>query len=174
MGKTEIPDKAILAFHAIKVFSMYLLIPAGGITFLPDELLSTMRLLEIKNSFGLWISLIFLVSLSIVVIDIFKYFISIVKNKIISKRQYNNYINSLLILTQTEKEIIKTLFYEDRANLPLNDGSVNKLERLNIIMRSNVGTYFFNFSYTLQPWVLSYLRQHPEYFNLEISEEKLI
>ena len=168
MGKIEIPEKIIMVFHSIKVFSMYLLIPAGGITFLSDEMLSKMHLLEIKNSFGLWISIIFLVSLSIIIIDIIKYFVLMIKTKIISKREYNNYINSLFALTNTEKEIIKTLFYEDRANLPLNDGSVNKLERLNIIMRSNVGTYLFKFSYTLQPWVLSYLRQHPEYFNLEI------
>jgi hypothetical protein len=159
-------EKWATALNTIKSFAKYLIIPAGAITFLPDQWLSYIRLLEIKNIHGSWIAVLFFFCLSIIVIDFISIKITETKEKKMAKRQIEGYIQSLLSLTNSEKSIINEIYLNDIGNYSLKDALVNKLERLNIVMRPNVGSgYELNMSYTLQPWVLDYLRRNPNYFN---------
>lgn len=120
-----------------------------------------MRMLALKNSYGVWIALTFFVCLSIVVIDIFQ-------SEILSRYQSHNGIKnlekSLLNLNSTEKTFLKNIFDNDSYTFPFNNASVDKLEQLAVITRPAMSVEYDNFSYTLQPWAYSYLQKHPEYF----------
>lgn len=66
----DLPATVTTAIEALRKFAKYLVIPTGVTTFFSDELLQHMRLLSIKNSsIGTWVSIIFGVSISIVIID---------------------------------------------------------------------------------------------------------
>ncbi len=66
----DLPATVTTAIEALRKFAKYLVIPTGVTTFFSDKWLQHMRLLSIKNSsVGTWISVIFWVSVSIVIID---------------------------------------------------------------------------------------------------------
>ncbi|SJZ87690.1 hypothetical protein SAMN02745116_01691 [Pilibacter termitis] len=77
----DVPSTVTIAIESIRRFSKYLVIPTAVTTFLPDNWLAHMRLLSIKGSpIGIWISVIFWVSLSIVVIDLLQRVIEMISS----------------------------------------------------------------------------------------------
>ena len=165
MDITKALETVTIALNCIKGFAKYLLIPSGAITFLPEKWLSYMRLLDFKNSLGSWIAGVFFLSLSIVVINFISRIAAQIKTILRHKRERQNLERLLFTLTFTEKRILKELFDNDSACFSINDASVNKLERLHLIMRPNIGLEFTYFSYTLQPCAYEYFCKHPEFFN---------
>jgi hypothetical protein len=153
----KIINTILTAVTIIKGFAKYLLIPAGFVLFCPDKYLEQYRLLlEIRNSFGSWIMIIFLVSVSVIIVDTF----SKMGNKI--TELYRSYEQIKILdkimyrMTKTEKNIILEIFKNDKASLPLNDALVTKLNAQKVIERPFVGISgtLMNFSYCLQPWVI--------------------
>lgn len=70
-------------------------------------------------------------------------------------------------LNPTEKEILKYYIQNQTRsqNLPIQNGTVNALEREKIILRgSSLGT-MHGFDYIMQPWAWEYLNKHPELLN---------
>jgi hypothetical protein len=72
MDKTKIPEAVTIALIAIKGFSKYLIIPTAAVMFSPDAWLQYMRLLELKNHYGLWIAGIFWISFAIFMVIVSK------------------------------------------------------------------------------------------------------
>ena len=67
-------------------------------------------------------------------------------------------------LAPREKEILGNYIHNQNRsqNLPIQDGTVNALQKERIIIRgSSVGS-MHGFDYIIQPWVWEYLRKHPE------------
>ena len=153
MDQTKILELVALALNTIKPFAKYLIIPAGVVTFFPDNWLSYIRLIGLKNMLGAWIAGVFFVSLSIIAIDFLK-----------KRREYKNLCKRLLNLNNSEKSIVKNLFDNDSSQLNMLCASVSKLEKLDIIFKPPIWDGGAMASYTLQPWALEYLRKNPEYF----------
>lgn len=172
MDSIKIPESITLAINAVKGFAKYLLIPTAAIIFLPDHWLEYIKLLELKNTIGLWIALVFLLSLSIIVVDVILMIIKVITDKRNVKKSKINRESTLLSLTATEKYLVKKLFDEDSAEFPFNDASVNKLERLAVVIRPTTSTgTFANFSYTLQTWVRNYINENPDFLMEDIHDE---
>ena len=163
MNKSKLAE-AISILNTIKSFAKYLLIPTGAITFMPDIWLNKMKLFDLKNLLGSYIAGVFLLSLSIVFIDLLLKIVTGLSLKAKAKNIMKNHEESLNLLSHNEKNIIFEIYKNDNASLPLNNASVFKLERLGMIARPNVGERWLNFSYTLQPWLLEYLNKNPDYF----------
>lgn len=70
---SDVPSNIATVLEAIVKFSKYLIIPTAVTTFSPDSWLQHMNLLLIKNSsFGIWISVLFWISSSVVIVDSFQ------------------------------------------------------------------------------------------------------
>jgi len=170
MDKTKIPEAVTTALNTIKSFAKYLIVPAGVVTFAPDNWLEYIRLLDLKNLWGSWIAVTFFLSVSIIITD---FITGKVKSNAAKKKAYQEKLNlekRLLNLTITERAILKEIYTYDSAILPLGDASVNKLECLSIITRPSVSVGLTNFSYALQPWVQDYLSNNSEYFKEDTND----
>jgi len=160
LDKLRIPESVITAISIIKSFAKYLIIPTGVITFFPDDWLNFIRLLGLKNSTGSWIAGLFLLSMSIVVID----FTIAINKKVRAKKAKKNMEKSLHRLSNAEKSILFQIFKDDFVTLPADNAVVDKLERLFMITKPNISVEYMNFSYTLQPWVHEYISNNPDFF----------
>jgi len=148
----------------IKNFSKYLIIPTSIFLFCPEKYLEQFNILGIKNELGSWISIVFIISISIIIVDLFGSVYNKIKSNQYVKLQYKNFDKIMETLNNTEKSIVYEIYINDSASFPINDASVNKLYSLKVIARPSVGLYFLKFSYCLQPWVVEWLENHPNYF----------
>ena len=158
-------EKILLVINGVKNFAKYLVVPTGVITFFPDKWLTYVRLLEIKNSIGMWISSLFFITLSVVIIDGISKLVSFVREKTKITKIKKSQERLMLDLNNSEKKIIKKIFEEDNANFNLSNASICKLEHFNIIFRSEISTRLMAFSFSLQPWVADYLKKNPGYLD---------
>ncbi|GHV14256.1 hypothetical protein FACS1894219_10120 [Clostridia bacterium] len=147
----EMPTAVTTAIAAIKGFAKYLIIPTGAIMFAPDDLLTRFRLLEIKNSFGQWVAILFWVSVSIVLVDLFSWIIRIIEKKIETKRLVKNLEKSFDTLNDEELEIIALIYRNDSYSFNFNDAPISYFTSLKIITSPSASKRFTAFSYTLQP-----------------------
>jgi hypothetical protein len=149
------------AISAIKGFAKYLLIPTGAIMFAPDEWLIHFRLIIIKDNYGVWVAMLFWVSISIIVIDWIELLFSKIVKKHKQKQAMKTREESLEILNPEEWDIIYRINRYDSYEFDFKRASVAKLTAQNIITRPSTGT-IFGFSYTLQPWVRTFLEKNPQ------------
>ncbi|HBI56153.1 MAG TPA: hypothetical protein DDY38_04930, partial [Firmicutes bacterium] len=70
LGGGNVSEKIMLVISGAKSFAKYLIIPSGIITFLTDDWLDYIRLLDVKKLYGEWITSIFLISISILIVDL--------------------------------------------------------------------------------------------------------
>lgn len=157
----KVPTAVTTAIVAIKGFAKYLIIPTGAIMFAPDDWLLRFRLLNVKNSLGVWVAILFWISASITIIDrleiLMKRFADMYK-----KKQFKKALEqSLEDLNLEEWDIIYRIYRNNSYEFDFKQASVAKLTGQNIILRPSTGT-IFGFSYTLQPWVRTYLKKNPE------------
>jgi hypothetical protein len=152
------------AITAIKSLAKYLLIPSGVIMILPDDWLLRFRLLDVKNTAGMWVSIVFWICLSIVAIDSLSKLYKFFNTKRIAKKTLKSLEKGFETLNPSERVILYLIFTNDSYEFDIKNASVRKLEALKYITRPSVGT-IFGFSYTLQPWVNDYLHSHTDYFN---------
>lgn len=160
--------------EAIQGFAKYLLIPTAVTTFLPDNWLEHMGLLTIKEStIGIWISVIFWMSLSIVVID----FLKKVKKRIdLSqklKQQKKSFAKIMMGLTDSEKDIVYKIFIYDTYNFdPIGDAAITKLISLKVVYHSKGGRVHSGISFGLQPQAREFLIENPDYLEEYASSKR--
>lgn len=170
----DIPVTVTTAIEALRKFAKYLVIPTGVTTFFSDEWLQHMRLLSIKNSsVGTWVSVVFWISISIVIID----WLHIGSKKF--KSMYNKwkyrkeFAKNMDTLTDTEKDIVYKIFRNDTYNFDgIRDAAVKKLNSQGIISSGEYGDPVSGFSYVLQPIARDFLIKKTEYFDEYIKEMK--
>lgn len=162
------------AIEALRKFAKYLVIPTGITTFFSDKWLQHMRLLSIKNSsVGTWISVIFWVSVSIVIID----WLHIGSGKLMTI--YNKwkvrkkFAETMYTLTDTEKDIVYKIFRNDIYNFDgVGNAAIKKLESLGIIFHADLGRVHSGFSFGLQPLATNFLKDNPDYLEDYVEERK--
>lgn len=170
----DIPASITTALEAIVKFSKYLVIPTAVTTFLPDPWLQHMSLLSIKNSsFGMWISVVFWICISVVIIDLLQKLITILASFYNSKRLKKYLAKKMEDLTDTEKDIVYKIFVHDKYKFNvLGDAAVTKLKNQGIIFHSEVGDILTGFSCGLQPIVREYLIENPNYLKNHVKLRK--
>jgi len=144
----DLPATVTTGIEALRKFAKYLVIPTGVTTFFSDEWLQHMRLLSIKNSsVGTWVSIIFWVSISIVIID----WLHIGSGKLMAI--YNKwkvrkkFAENMDTLTDTEKDIVYKIFRNDTYNFdPVGSAAVKnyRFKELFFIPILEVCTRFFH------------------------------
>ena len=151
----------------LKIFAAIAL-GTGLILFLPESISEKLYLIELRESFGFVIGLIFVISVSIVGISLIICLVKLISDRVLyakSKRISEQYINNL---NDYQKSIVCFLYDEPShtGGLPWNDGAVRLLEQNFLII--HVGNHHltssFNpdFPYMLQPWAVDYLSKHIE------------
>lgn len=67
-------------------------------------------------------------------------------------------------LNPTEKEILRYYIQNQTRSqsLPIQDGTVNALQREKIIIRGSSLGSLYSFDFIIQPWAWEYLNEHPE------------
>ncbi len=130
-----------------------------------------MYLLEAKDKYGTLIGAMFILSLFIILLKFFSYFIVKIKKWYIQKKTLKIWESNLKKLNQHEKEIIKR-FTETDTNtlfLPMNSGIVVRLENITVIGKAAsqhvVDMRNPHYPYFLQPWVYDYIKKNPNYLN---------
>lgn len=159
---TEILTLPITIMAAISLASSILL-------FSPTFFLEKLFMLEFREQYGFIVGIVFLVSISILIVNLV-YTIS--KSAMAAKSRRDFYTNAEKILkglSDYQKTIVYGLFQEDNhtAELPIHDGAVAALSQLQIIGRIS-GQYMVSdlnnavIPYLLQPWVAQELQKKPE------------
>ncbi|MGQ4245059.1 super-infection exclusion protein B [Enterococcus casseliflavus] len=170
----DLPVTVTTAIEALRKFAKYLVIPTGVTTFFSDDWLQHMRLLSIKNSsVGIWVSVVFWVSISIVIID----WLHIGSKKFMS--MYNKwkvkkeFAETMYTLTDTEKDIVYKIFRNDIYNFDgVGNAAVKKLKSLGIIFHADLGRSNSGFSFGLQPLASNFLKDNPDYLEDFVEERK--
>lgn len=67
-------------------------------------------------------------------------------------------------LTQKEKHILGYYIHNQTRsqNLPIQDGTVNAMQKEKIIIRGSSLGSLYGFDYIIQPWAWEYLNEHPD------------
>ena len=159
-------EKVMLAISAIKHFSKYLVIPSGLIMLLPNQALAQFMLTEIKQNYGIFIAMLFFISLSITIVDFFSFATkSVCSSQWNKKRQIDKNIQSQLsMVSDKEKVVLQAIFDGKRTRYDLSNPIITKLEGLRIINRSSLSVEFCDFEFFIQPSVQNWLTMHPKYF----------
>lgn len=136
---------------------------AGILLFAYENLLDTLALQELVESFRAYIGVVFLVSLALVVVNSAVAILKFVKPWLVQAYWIRQGKKRLQILTPEEKDILR--FYIDNQTrsqrLDIKGGTVNALQREKIIVRgSNLGSYW-GFDFIIQPWAWEYLNGNP-------------
>ncbi len=142
----------------------------GLILFLPEDILSKMYLINFKNKFGFIIGILFLLSVSILIVFILSYIIEKVKNKVKDYKLKKGRIEYLLRADKSKTNLIKEFIKNEThtLSLPMNDGLILELEHFMIISTAG-NTQLANYDYGnvylkyfLQPWVLNVIINNDE------------
>ncbi|MDQ0090531.1 hypothetical protein J2T12_003954 [Paenibacillus anaericanus] len=150
---------------------------SGIVLFSPESILKKMYMIDFRNEYGFVLGLVFIISLSILIVNL----IYQTSKSISGKRARVNFYATAKIrlskLNDYQKAIVYLLFSQDNRtfNLPLHDGAVLELNEKMIIGRAT-STYFVEdlnnavFPYLLQPWVSEALSDNTDL----LSDFKLV
>ena len=170
----DLPATVTTAIEALRKFAKYLVIPTGVTTFFSDKWLQHMRLLSIKNSsVGTWISVIFWVSVSIVIIDWLHTCLGKFMTKYNQWKFRKKFAETMYTLTDTEKDIVYKIFRNDIYTFDgVGNAAIKKLESLGIIFHADLGRIHSGFSFGLQPLASNFLKDNPDYLEDYVEERK--
>ena len=152
----------------IKIF-VGLAIASGIVLFSPNIIIEKLYMVNFREKYGFIISIVFLSSLSIVLVGITTTIWNKSRKKRLTKKAINKAKANLISLDDYKAAIVYNLFLEDNHTdiLPLNDGAVRWLEQLMIIGKASnqypvIDLQNPEFPYMLQPWVVSELNSNYE------------
>lgn len=146
-------------------------IVAGIIIFIPDKLAKKIYMLDFRNNYGFVISIIFLISISILIVLLFTNICKKIKNKIDNNKLKKGRTKYLLNVDKTKAKLIKAFIKEETHTLKLNqnDGLTQELSYFGIISLAG-STQAVDFGYDnemylyyfLQPWVINLINSNDE------------
>lgn len=129
------------------------------------SLLQKIGLAEARETFRLWIGILWLLSVSLVVTELFYPIYKWISQKIEFRVNLKEMHKRLHHLSPDEKEFLAVYIINNTKtqSADISDGVANGLKGLNIIYRaSNVAYHFKTFPFNIQPWAWEYLKEHPE------------
>ena len=152
----KLPVKTILALS----------VATGLILFLPNNIIHKLYIDNLKEKYGFIIGIVFIISISIVFINIIIYIFNTIKEKIsiLKLKFYRKKI--LKSLDESEKNVL--LEFMNSANktvrLPIHSGTTIKLQNYKIISPAGnnhiVDARYMEIPYFIQPWAYEYLNKH--------------
>lgn len=139
---------------------------SGMILFLPDNIVEKIYMTKFRANFGFIIGLVFIVSVSILLVTLIISSYSYIHHKRFMKRFKAKANENLQKLDEYQKAIIYGLYLEinHTDELPIYDGSVKWLEQ-NMMITKTTNQYAVSdlnnavFPYMLQPWVIEELQK---------------
>lgn len=146
-----------------------LTLATGILLFSPDFFLGKLFMLSFREKNGFMIGIVFIVSLSILVINLIYRTTKAVQSKNTKKKFYAEAEKRLRKLNDYQKFIIYSLYneYNRTLPLPLHDGAVLELET-NFMIGKAATQYMIDdlnnaeIPYLLQPWVSDELANKPD------------
>lgn len=146
-----------------------LALASGMVLFLPDNIVAKIYMVDFRNKYGFAIGVLFLISFSILAVNVFVGVYNYISNKYSVKKFKATAKERLQKLDDYQKGIVYGLYMEDNHTdeLPLYDGAVNWLEQ-NIIITKTTNHYAVSdlnnavFPYMLQPWAFEELQKDSE------------
>ena len=141
---------------------------SGIILFSPTAFLGLLFMLDFREKNGFIIGLVFVLSVSILIINLIYQTTKTISNAKAKKKFYAEAEQRLEKLNDYQKTIIYILFNQDNRtyNLPLHDGAVTELEQKYIIGKATTQYMVSDlnnalFPYLLNPWVSDELSNKP-------------
>lgn len=145
-----------------------LTLATGILLFSPNLFLGKLFMLSFREKNGFMIGIVFIVSLSILVINLIYRTTKAVQSKNAQKKFYAEAEKRLKSLNNYQKCIIYALYNEHNRTLPLplHDGAILQLENNYMIGKATTQYMVSNlnnarFPYLLQPWVAEELTNKP-------------
>ncbi|GGN54923.1 super-infection exclusion protein B [Oceanobacillus indicireducens] len=140
-----------------------LLLFSGFVIFIPSSWLGYLSLDELVNKYRWIFSLVFLLSLSLILSGTAIGIGGRLKRARGKRNVKKNVKAKLENLSERQKSILRELAFGDRntISLPVNDGEVRELELYKIIYRSSsLSTMHVYFDYNLQPLALEIINKN--------------
>lgn len=136
----------------------------GLLLFLNERVMNKIGLADLVDKFRGLIGILFLVSISMLTVNLIHVYVIKINNKIKNRKIKKHSINKLKNLTQREKDIL-SIYIKDKTRttkLSMADGVVSELQMYGIIFRlTSVSQEYVFFDYNIQPWAWDYLNKHP-------------
>lgn len=141
-----------------------LTLASGILLFSPTALIEQMYMIDFREKYGFIIGIVFIVSISILIVNIIYQTSTAISNAKSKKQFYATAEKRLQKLNSYQKAIIYALYQQDNRTLPLplHDGAVLELEQ-DIMVGKATTQYMVSdlnnalFPYLLQPWVVDEL-----------------
>lgn len=146
-----------------------LTIATGGILFSPDLIAQKMYIMEFRDQHGFIIGIIFITSVSLLVMNLIVFLYKLIENTILKFKFKKVSKERLKNLNTYQKSLVCLLYNQDNFTheLPLNDGGVIFLENSLIITKATTQYLVDNmnnpmFPFVLNPWVVKELQENQE------------
>ena len=145
-----------------------LAVASGLLLLLPDKVVNKLYMTEFRNNYGFTIGIIFIISLSILIILLVIKTYHFFYKKRLDKKVAEGQLKYLRNMSR-DKVMIVNAFLQERTHtleLPVNDGLVIELQHFGII--TPAGQIHFlsmpepSIKFFLQPWVENKIRSHDE------------
>lgn len=143
---------------------------ASGISlFSPDLVADQMYITDLRNKYGLFIGIVFIITVSILIVNLIYKIATSVRKAKNQKLFYETAGKRLNDLNRYQKAIMYSLYQEDNRTLPLPvyDGAIAELAQ-HIMVNKMPGEHPVRnidnprIPHMLQPWVINELNESPE------------
>jgi len=166
-------DSVFAGFRKVTPALLAIDVVAGLIIYGPKNILESVYLSNLPDVVLKIVGITFLISTLLLIINITSYIVVKIKKKF-----YMQHLNKELEqCTYVEKKMISIMYYAPSHSLLMSYYGQTKGALLfkNIIIQttsvsSDIG--HMTFSYMLQPWVINYIKRHPEFLTMTIEESK--
>ncbi len=137
---------------------------SGLLLFSTKNLLNIFGLYEFVTKFRPFISIIFLLSVALILSSGLYSFIPFIKSYVKSIQERQRFYSRLQILTPGEKEILYGYIYHDSRTqyFEISDGRLTELIANKIIYQSSNYGWPGEWAYNIQPWAWDYLQKHKD------------
>lgn len=146
-------------------------IATGLILFLPERIISIIHLTDFKNSFGPYIGVFFIISITMLFVLIFIWLYKKIIEEYRAKKLIKSRIKYLKELDENKTKLIKKFIEKEdhTLNLAFNNGITIELSNYNLIsLAGNTQPVTFGYdifennmclNYFLQPWVMNLIKK---------------
>jgi len=142
---------------------------AGGfIIFAPTKLLERLYFVDFKDKFGFYIGLVFIISISILLVYLIIKSAKYLYDKRKDKKLRENQLKYLKELSGEEKHLLRQIIScpDYTMELPVNNGLVIKLQSFYILTPAGsthlVNAHDMRIPFFVQPWVIKMARENPD------------
>ena len=143
--------------------SVALFVATGTLTFVPEELLQAIGVLDISIENKTLIGVAFILSVAVLVSNVIFWLGRIFK----SKRELSQMKKALQFLTPDEKAYLRMFVEEGNASIhfKIDDGVAGALRGRGFLTRLGIGNDIHGFAHMMEPWARQHLEKNPNYLD---------